>query len=107
MTDDDDNPFPDESRVMVRFPAPGQTAADPRESWPWLPGVVEQRCGEDEWLVTVTAREVGELEDGSPAPPGTPEQDVWHPGCFRDSGEIMRVPGIRFPGRHAGAARPG
>lgn len=88
MSTADTNPFPDGSRVLVRYPAPGMTAADPREGWPWLPGVVEQRGAEDEWLVTVTAPEVGELEDGSPAPPGTPEQDVWNPRCFRNRSEI-------------------
>lgn len=77
----DDNPFPDESEVTVRYPAPGQTAADPREDWPWWPGVVEQRCGEDEWLVTVCADELAAVEDGT----------TWYPQCFRDQSEILRA----------------
>ena len=58
--------FPDDSDVMVRYPAPGMTASTPREAWPWMPGVIENQCGADEWMVTVYAREVAQLEDGSP-----------------------------------------
>lgn len=84
--------FPDESGVMVRYPAPGMTAATPREAWPWMPGVIESRGGPDEWLVTVYAREVAQLEDGTPAPDGTPGEDLWFPQCFRGSSELRPAP---------------
>ena len=84
--------FPDESDVVVRYPAPGMTASTPRESWPWMPGVIENQCGPGEWLVTVYARELAELEDGSPAPEGTPGEDLWFPQCFRDSSELRPAP---------------
>lgn len=94
MAEENDGRFPDEAGVLVRYPGPGMTAETPRETWPWLAGVVEQQCGPDEWLVTVYAREVASLEDGSPAPDGTPEDDMYHPGCFRDSSEL-RLEGDR------------
>jgi hypothetical protein len=84
--------FPDDSDVMVRYPAAGMTASTPREAWAWMPGVVEHQCGPDEWMVTVYAREVAELEDGSPAPDGTPGEDLWFPQCFRDSSELRPAP---------------
>jgi hypothetical protein len=84
--------FPDESDVLVRYPAPGMTAETPRETWPWLPGVIENQCGPDEWLVTVYAPEVACTEDGSPVPDGTPEEDTWHPQCFRSAEELRLAP---------------
>ncbi len=95
--------FPDDSEVMVRYPAPGMTASTPRESWPWMPGVIENQCGPDEWLVTVYSRELAELEDGSPAPEGTPGEDLWFPQCFRDSSELRPAPEPEAePGAEAG-----
>ena len=89
MNDDQaDNPFPDEADVMVRYPAPGMTAADPRENWPWMPGVIEHHCGPNEWLVTVYARKLAQLDDGTPAPDGTRGEDMWFPQCFRDASEL-------------------
>jgi len=86
--DQADNPFPDEAGVMVRYPAPGMTASDPREDWPWMPGVIENRCGPGEWLVTVYARELAQLADGTPAPDGTSGEDMWFPQCFRNASEL-------------------
>lgn len=89
MNDDQtENPFPDEADVMVRYPAPGTTASDPHENWPWMPGVIENRCGPNEWLVTVYARELAQLEDGTPAPDGNRDEDMWFPQCFRDASEL-------------------
>lgn len=86
------NPFPDGSHVTVPYPGPHMTAATPREDWPWYPGVIEQRCDEDEWLVTVYARELATLEDGTTnAPPGTASEDLWYPQCFRNSSELRRA----------------
>jgi hypothetical protein len=86
-----DGRFPDESDVLVRYPAPGMTHETPRDQWPWMAGVIEQQCGPDEWLVTVYARELATLEDGSPAPEVTPAEDMFFPQCFRDSSELKRV----------------
>ncbi len=84
------NPFPDGSPVEVPFPLPPEQEAGPRDAWPWLPAVVLHQCGPDEWRVRVDARELPALDDGTPAPPGTPEDDLLHPVCFRDAGEIRR-----------------
>lgn len=92
MAQQNDGRFPDESGVLVRYPAPGMTAETPRETWPWMLGVIEFQCAPDEWMVTVYAREVAETEDGLPAPEGTPEDDLFHPGCFRSAEEIRLAP---------------
>ena len=89
---ENDGRFPDESEVLVRYPAPGMTPETPRDSWPWMAGVIECQGGPDEWQVTVYAREVAELEGGSPAPDGTPEEDMFHPGCFRSAEELRLAP---------------
>jgi hypothetical protein len=68
------------------------THETPREDWPWLPGVIESQGGPDEWMVTVYAREVAELEDGSPAPEGTADEDLFHPQCFRSAEELRLAP---------------
>ena len=48
--------------------------------------------GPDEWLITVQVPELAVLEDGTPAPEGTPEDEAFYPGCFRDSSEIRPAP---------------
>ncbi len=107
MTHENDGRHPDESEVLVRYPLspapdrqPGQSAEEhlavlraERETWPWLPGTIEQQCSPDEWLVTVDDRRVAMLGDDSPAPDGTPDEDLWFPQCFRDASEIRAVPG--------------
>jgi hypothetical protein len=77
--------------VEVRYPLPGMTHEAPRDQWPWMPGEIEQQCGPDEYLVTVYARELAELEDGQPAPDGTPDDDVWYPQCYRGASEIREA----------------
>ncbi len=81
------DPFPDGSAVEARCPHTPEQEAGPRDAWPWLPGVVLSRCGPDEWDVRVEARELATLEDGSPAPPGTAEDELWlsvrFPRCLR------------------------
>jgi len=115
MVDENYGRFPDESPVLVRYPLqpgperqPGQPQDEhlaalraERETWPWLPGIIEQQCGPDEWLVTIEDRRLAVAEDGSPAPEGTPDEDLLFPQCFRDSSEIQRTarladsPGLR------------
>jgi hypothetical protein len=95
---ENDGRFPDESDVLVRYPAPGMTSETPWETWPWMHGVIEAQCGPDEWQVTVYAREVAELEDGSPAPDGTADDDMFHPGCFRRASELKALPACRHCG---------
>jgi hypothetical protein len=88
VTEPNDGRFPDESDVLVRYPAYGMTADHARDSWPWMPGVVENQCGPDEWLVTVYAEGLAMLEDGTPAPEGTAGIDKYFPQCFRSAEEI-------------------
>jgi hypothetical protein len=99
-----DGRFPDDSAVEVRFPLhpgplrlPGRPEEEylavvraERETWPWLLATVEQQCGPDEWLVTVEDRRVAELDDGSPAPEGTPDEGLLFPQAYRDSSEIRK-----------------
>jgi hypothetical protein len=73
---------------MVRYPLTAVQEQGDRDAWPWLPGTVEEACGPDEWLIAVEAREVATLQDGSPAPDGTDDDDLLFPMCFRDSTEI-------------------
>jgi hypothetical protein len=105
MTEDNDGRFPDEAPVLVRYPLtvtqqkPGQSDAErlaelaaERKTWPWLLGTVEQQCGPDEWLVTVEDRRLAQVEDGSPAPEGTSDDDLLFPQCYRDSSELRSAP---------------
>jgi hypothetical protein len=76
------NQFPDDTMVLVKFPASTEEEQGPRDSWSWLPGWVIQNCGEDEWHICV------EYE-----PLGRPDQDgeLTYPACFRDSSEIREL----------------
>lgn len=106
MTCDNDHRFPDEAAVLVRYPLqpglsrqPGQSEEEhlaainaDRETWPWLVGTIEQRCGPDEWLVTIEDRRLAVLDDGSPAPDDTPGEDLLFPQCCRDNSELQTAP---------------
>jgi hypothetical protein len=59
-----------------------------RERWPWLGGEIKGQRGPDEWEVVVYDERLAQLEDGSPAPPGTPPEDLRYPTCYRDGSEI-------------------
>jgi hypothetical protein len=85
---DNDGRFPDDSAVEARYPL-GRSFTG-REAWPWLAATVEQQCGPDEWLVTIEDRRVAELGDGSPAPEGTPDEDLLFPQCYRDASELRK-----------------
>lgn len=89
---ENDGRFPDESPVLVRYPLDGPRSVSDRAEWPWLPGMIEQQCGPDEWLVTIEDRRLAELDDGSPAPEGTPDEDLLFPQCYRDSSELRPTP---------------
>ena len=105
MRHENNGRFPDESQVLVRYPLrpaperqPGQsqdehlaTLRADRETWPWLPGTIEQQCGPDEWLVTIEDRRLAELDDASPAPDGTPDDDLLFPQCYRGSSELQAM----------------
>ena len=84
--------YPEGSWVETPYPLTEEQAHGPRDSWPWLPGWVSEVCGPDEWLITVQVPELAVLEDGTPAPEGTPEEEAFYPGCFRDSSEIRPTP---------------
>ena len=89
---ENDGRFPDESPVLVRYPLDGPRSVSDRAEWPWLPGTIEQQCGPDEWLVTIEDRRLAELDDGSPAPEDTPDEDLLFPQCYRDSSELRPTP---------------
>jgi hypothetical protein len=83
--------YPEGTAVLVRYPAPAMTRLTLHESWPWLPSVIEEECGPDEWLVCVTAQETRILLHGTPAPAGADDADVFYPCCFRDASELRTV----------------
>jgi hypothetical protein len=85
---ENDGRFPDGSPVETPFPLGDQNA--PRETWPWLAATVEHQCGPDEWMVTIEDRRTATLGDGSPAPEGTPDGDMFWPQAFRDASELRR-----------------
>jgi hypothetical protein len=87
--------FADDMAVMVRYPRTTQEERGDRAGWPWLPGTILEKCGPDEWQVCVEVRELATLEDGSPAPEGTPDDAMWFPCCFRDASEIKLAGGAR------------
>jgi hypothetical protein len=78
--------------VLVRYPLDAPRSASDRERWPWLPGTAEQQRGPDEWRVTIEDRRPAELEDGTLAPEGTPDEDLLFPQCYRDSSELRAMP---------------
>lgn len=82
----DNSPFPNDTEVLVRFARSGQQAD--RSAWPWLPGVIQQRMGEDEWQVCVEDMSVAALEDGTTPP----DDDLWFPTCYRDRSELRTAP---------------
>jgi hypothetical protein len=41
--------------------------------------------------VRVEVRELARLDDGSPVPAGTADEDLFYPCCFRDASEIRRA----------------
>ena len=88
---DDDNPFPDGTAVLVRFPRHKAEEQGDRDAWPYLPGVIEQRCAEDEWQIIVQSPE---LEDGTAPPPDTPDEDLFYPLVYRDRRELRTAPPV-------------
>jgi hypothetical protein len=50
-------------------------------------------------MIALTDRSVAEIEDGTPAPAGTPDEDLFYPMCYRDSSEIKQRPSVNR--RHA------
>jgi hypothetical protein len=91
VTYDNDGRFPDGTAVQARYPDAGRGSGADHDAWPWLEATVEQQCGPDEWLVTIEDRRVAELEDGTPAPTGTPDDQLLFPMCFRDASELRHA----------------
>ncbi len=83
-----DGMLADETPVFVRYPRTSEEERGGRAKWPWLPGTIVEQCGPDEWQVVIEVRELATLEDGSPVPEGTADDDLYYPLCFRDSSEI-------------------
>jgi len=76
--------------VEVRYPRNEEEARGDRDAWPWLPGVIEEQAGDDEWSVVV---EFAVLDDGTPAPDDADDGQISYPVCFRDASEIRTVAG--------------
>ncbi len=91
MDENNDGRFPNDSLVEVRYPRTGPEELGDRSEWPWLPGSILSQCGPDEWHVWIDVRELATLEDGSPAPAGTADEDLFFPCCFRDASEIRHA----------------
>lgn len=89
---DNDGRFPEDSAVEVRYPRNKAEEQGDRSAWPWLPGLVLEQCGPDEWQVLVQSPELATLEDGTVPPAGTPDDELCFPVCFRDSSELRRIP---------------
>jgi hypothetical protein len=71
-------------------------AGDRYEKMPYRRcGRIEQRCGEDAWMIALTDRSVAELEDGTPASPDAPAEDLYFPLVFRDGSELRTAPPAR------------
>jgi len=101
MTYDNDGRFPDGAAVQARYPDPARRLSGDRDAWPWLDATVERQCGPDEWLVIIEDRRLAELEDGTPAPAGTPDEHLLFPMCFRESAELRQA----GPGQHREAGQ--
>jgi hypothetical protein len=80
--------FEEGQPVEVRYPRSKAEEQGDRDAWPWLPGVIEEVCGPDEWSVVVY---LPRLEDGTPAPADAPDDELFFPVCFRDSSELRAV----------------
>ena len=76
MDEDNDGRFPDDSLVEVRYPRNLQEELGDRSGWPWLPGSILSQCGPDEWHVCVEDRALATLDDGSPAPACTADEEL-------------------------------
>jgi hypothetical protein len=95
---DNDGRFPDDSRVEVRYPRTRQEEHGDRSTWPWLPAIIEQQCGPDEWQVCVMDKSVSVLRDGRRGPRNTASRNLYYPLCYRDSSEIRRpAPAVASP----------
>lgn len=79
---DNDDQFPDDSPVLVRYPLPSGRQDD-RTEWPWLPGTILGQCGPDEWHIVVDG-----VEEMAEDDPDDPDGEPLYPTCFRDSSEI-------------------
>lgn len=86
--------FPDDMQVEVRFP---QFEGQDREAWPWFPGVITQQVDSNEWQVAVTDESVATREDGGKPAPGTPQEELYYPSCFREASEIRQPQHEREP----------
>jgi hypothetical protein len=80
--------FPDGLAVLTPYPVTDAEAAGDRASWPFVPATIVSQCGPDEWELTVETPAAARLEDGRPAPAGTPHDEIFWPVVFRDSSEI-------------------
>jgi len=102
-----DGRYPDESDVLVLYPAAGADDRD-RSTWSWHRGDVLGQCGPDEWHVVVYRRDECTLADGiTPARPDTPDHERYYPTAWRSAGELRRVLEDGTPAPCSTCGRPG
>ena len=89
---DNDSRFPAGMTVATPYPLTEEEKNGDRAARPWLTGQVLEQVGADQWQIAVRAREASQLEDGSPAPEDTDDDDLFHPLVFRDSSGIRPWP---------------
>lgn len=86
---ENDGTFVNGTEVWVQYPTTGAELNGPRADWPWMAGTILAQTGPGEWQIMVTAAELAELEDGTPAPVNPPEDTaLFFPVVFRDITEI-------------------
>ena len=74
------------SWVMVRYPLTPEQEQGDRASWPWLPGWIYARVGDDEWEVVIQMEELGRQDD---------DGAMLYPSVFRSAEEIQ--PSLGYP----------
>lgn len=80
---DNDGQFPDDTKVLVKYPLPSSALSD-REHWPWLRGFIVGQVDNNEWHVLVQDDRVAQYE------PAVRENT--YPLCWRSADELRRPP---------------
>jgi hypothetical protein len=83
---ENDGTYPAGSEVWVQYPVTFTEIHGPRADWPWMAGRIVAQTGPGERSIMLTAAELAELEDGTPAPAHRTDPDlaVFFPVVYRD-----------------------